>query len=264
MNIVLRKTLLALAIAGTAGAAQADIVSGQSYTETDGIRLGAATFQNPGVAGAGVDGQLLNQLAPATHFALADYQDSTGVYTWSGREIVADGAAPGPDTPIDHSGIGVWSFAQVGSQDVWFGEWDAEAAEGDGAIGDKVAGTHTAWYVGESGDVATTLPTGAPVTYTVQSINNYTGATLPTSTLTANFDGLTASSTGDISFSGGAITNTGSDVQLAANGVNVASSGGTNGDLAGNFFGTGAAAVAGIVTFADRNQDTAFGGSKNP
>ncbi|WP_246050218.1 Slam-dependent surface lipoprotein [Brenneria nigrifluens] len=152
----------------------------------------------------------------------------------------------------------------MGSQDVWFGEWDAEAAAGDGAIGDKVAGTHNVWYVGESGDVATTLPTGAPVTYTVQSINNYTGATLPTSTLTANFDGLTASSTGDISFSGGAITNTGSDVQLAANGVNVASSGGTNGDLAGNFFGTGAAAVAGIVTFADRNQDTAFGGSKNP
>ena len=38
---------------------------------------------------------------------------------------------------------------------------------------------------------------------------------------------------------------------------------GTNGALNGDFFGTGASAVAGTVKFADRSKDTAFGGSKN-
>jgi hypothetical protein len=42
----------------------------------------------------------------------------------------------------------------------------------------------------------------------------------------------------------------------------VASSSGTGGNLDGRFFGTGAAAVAGMVKFADRNRDTAFGGAK--
>lgn len=259
---IMKKTVLALAVLGAFGTAQAAVVGGQSYTEAGGFRIGTANFENPGTAGVGVDGQLFNFLAPATHFAISKYQDSTGVYHWTGRQIVAAGDAPGPQGPgPDHSGLGVWSFAQVGSQDVWFGEWDAESATG--AVGTKVAGTHTVWYNGENGDVATTLPTAAPVSYTVRSINNYSGSALPTSTLTANFATGAASSTGDIGFTGGTIGTVGSDVRLAASGVSVASASGTGGSLDGKFYGTGASGVAGIVTFSDRTKDTAFGGSKN-
>ncbi|TNL09683.1 hypothetical protein CYD30_12630 [Kosakonia cowanii] len=258
---IMKKTVLALAVLGAVGTAQAAVVGGQSYTEAGGIHI-SQTATNPPATAAYVDGQLGNIPVVTTHFALSGYQDSNDVYHWSGREIVANGDAPGPEIPpANHSGLGVWSFAQVGNQDVWFGEWDAESTTG--AIGTKVAGTHTVWYNGENGDVATTLPTAAPVSYTVRSINNYTGSALPTSTLTANFATGVASSTGDIGFTGGTISTVGSDVRLAASGVSVASASGTGGSLDGKFYGTGASGVAGIVTFSDRTKDTAFGGSKN-
>lgn len=261
MSIFLKKALLALAIAGVAGVAQADVVSGQSYTETGGIRVGAATGVTPAVPGAGVNGELFNSLAQTSHFAFSDYQNATtGVYNWSGRQIVADGVAPGPESPADHSGLGVWSFAKAGSDDVWYGTWSAESTSG--AAGTKVAGTHTAWYVGEDGNVATTLP--ATATYTVRSINNSTQTA--TSVLSATFNGGsngTASSTGDIAFTGGSINTVGNDVRLAASSVAITSNGGSGGTLNGNFYGTGASSVAGIVTFANRNLNTAFGGAKN-
>lgn len=257
---IMKKTVLALAVLGAVSTAEAAVVGGQSDAASP-FHVGTATYGTAGAAGAGVTGQILNLVASFDHFALPAYFNSTtGVYSVSGRQLVADGA-PGPGTPVDHSGLGVWSFAQVGSQDVWFGEWDAESTTG--AIGTKVAGTHTVWYNGENGNVASTLPTAAPVTYTVRSINNYSGSTLPTSTLTANFATGAASATGDIGFTGGTINTVGSDVRLAASGVSVASASGTGGSLDGKFYGTGAAGVAGIVTFSDRTKDTAFGGSKN-
>nr|WP_209021093.1 Slam-dependent surface lipoprotein [Allopusillimonas ginsengisoli] len=198
----------------------------------------------------------------ASHFAQTEYVNDHDVYNFSGREVAADMAArPGTRGP-DHSRIGVWSFAQVGNQDVWFGEWSAESQTG--AVGTKTPDTHTVWYVGENGDVAATLPAGAPVSYTIRSINHYTGSALPTSTLTANFDTGSAHSSGDIRFNNGSIKTIDKDVQLGAKEVSVASSGGTNGTLEGKFFGTGATGVAGIVKFTDRHQDTAFGGTKNP
>ncbi|WP_237173560.1 Slam-dependent surface lipoprotein [Paracandidimonas lactea] len=254
-----KKVLLTMVLTGLGGAVHADIVGGQAHVDSGAVRVGPSDFREQNMAGIGVDGLLRGRFAPASHFARDRYKNSAGVYQTSGRRAVQDGA-PGRG-PADHSKIGVWSFAKVGSQDVWFGEWDAESATG--AIGTKTAGTHTTWYVGENGDVARTLPT-APVSYTVRSINNYTGAALPTSTLTANFTTGTAGSVGDIAFSEGTIRTVGSDVQLAALGVNVASSGGMAGTLDGKFFGTGASAVAGLVKFADRTRDTAFGGSKNP
>lgn len=260
MHHLTKKTLVTLVLVGLAGAAQADIVSGLSHADAGAIRLGASTVPPAGQSGVTLDGQFDGRYVPAAHFARQRYLDSNQVYRFSGRQL-AEAMASRPGAP-DHSKVGVWSFAQVGSQDVWFGEWSAESTSGD--IGSKSPGTHTVWYVGENGDVASTLPTGAPVSYTVRSINNYTGAALPTSTLTANFATGAASSIGDIGFSGGAIKTAGRNVQLAASDVKVASSGGVGGKLEGDFFGTGAAGVAGIVKFADRNRDTAFGGSKNP
>ncbi|MBK0035765.1 hypothetical protein IBT47_26155 [Erwinia sp. S43] len=259
MNQIMKKSVLALALFGAAGAAQAVVVTNQSYTETGGIRVGQTTAAVPTPA-AGVDGQLYGAKATFTHFASPTYQDASGAFHFSGREMVADGA-PGPAGPgPDHTKLGVWSFAKVGTQDVWFGEWDGEATSG--AVGTKTAGTHTVFYAGENGDVATTLPTAAPVSYTIKSINQYSG-TLPTSTLSANFNTKVASSSGDINFTGGTISTVGTDVRLAATSVGVLSASGTGGTLDGKFFGTGASAVAGIVKFADRNKDTAFGGTKN-
>lgn len=258
MHQVARKIVLGLAIAGTAGIAHAEVLSGQSFTDPGGIRVGSSTFPVRSKPGAGVDGQLRNAIAATSHFANARYKADTGVYHFSGRKLVEDGA-PGSDVR-DHSKLGVWSFAQAGNLDVWFGEWSAEVPTG--ATGSKTPGTHTVWYVGENNDVAATLPLAEPVRYTIRSINNYTGGALPVSTLTANFSTGVASASGDIGFREGAIRTVGKDVRLAASGVSVASSGGSGGNLDGRFFGTGAAGVAGIVKFADRNRDTAFGGIK--
>lgn len=264
MNGAMKKAAIVLAISGIAGisgVAHAAVLGDVSHADPGGIRVGASTYpeSDRGSPGAGVDGQLRNAIASTSHFANAKYRNVHGVYDYSGRQLVADGA-PGPGSRADHSKLGVWSFTQAGSEAVWFGEWNAESATG--AAKTKVPGTHTVWYVGESKDVASTLPTGSPVRYTVRSINNYTGAALPTSTLTANFALGTARSTGDIAFSTGAIKTVDQDVRLTASNVSVASSSGTGGNLEGRFFGSGAAAVAGMVKFADRNLDTAFGGAK--
>ncbi|TEA78866.1 Slam-dependent surface lipoprotein [Allopusillimonas ginsengisoli] len=262
MNHTLKLAVLAFAIAGIGSVAQAEVVGGVSHSDPGGVRVGASTYplNDQGKPGAGVDGQLRGAYASTSHFANPEYRDGNGVYSYSGRLLVSRGA-PGPGQRGDHSKLGVWSFSQVGSHDIWFGEWNAESPTG--AVGTKAPGTHTVWYVGENSDVASTLPTGSPVRYTIRSINNYTGNDLPTSTLTANFATGAASSRGDIGFSGGAIKTVDRDVRLTASRVTVASSGGTGGDLEGKFFGTGAAAVAGVVKFADRNRDTAFGGTKN-
>lgn len=160
--------------------------------------------------------------------------------------------------PPSHAALGNFNFAQVGSQAVFFGEWSD--------TGSSASAKHTVYYAGEAGNVATTLPTGT-ATYSIKSINNAyaaSGASLPGSTLTANFGGRTASSAGDINFSGGTISVDGARVQLAAGNVGVNSVGGLNGQLNGDFFGTGAAAVAGTVTFTgERSKNTAFGGAKN-
>ncbi|TKR54719.1 hypothetical protein D7I39_14670 [Allopusillimonas ginsengisoli] len=264
MNGAMKKAVLTLAVSGMAsiaGMSQAEVVSGLSYSDAGGIRVGPAVYprDDRGKPGAGVDGQLRGAIAATSHFANAEHKDGNGMYHYSGRKLVA-GGAPGAGDPRDHSKLGVWSFTQAGSQDVWFGEWSAESASD--TVGTKTPGTHTVWYVGENGNVASTLPTDAPVNYTVRSINNYTGAALPTSTLTANFATGAASSQGDIGFSRGEISTVDKDVRLAARNVRVTSSGGTGGSLEGKFFGTGAAAVAGIVKFADRDRDTAFGGTK--
>ncbi|MFE8117942.1 HupA family protein [Brenneria goodwinii] len=263
MNTFLKKAVLALAIAiaGAASLAQANVVGGQTDTSSP-FQTGVAEYPltSAGAAGASVTGQVGGLTAAFSHYARPAYYNSTAdIYNVSGRQLVADGA-PGAGSPVDHSGVGVWSFAQVGSEDVWYGTWSEESTSG--AVGTKVAGTHNAWYVGEDSDVATTLPASA--TYTVRSINNSTQTA--TSVLSATFNGGsngTASSTGDIAFSGGSINTVGNDVQLAASGVSVASNSGTGGSLTGNFYGTGASSVAGAVAFADRDLNTAFGGAKN-
>src|SRR5690606_30577917 len=107
MNDALKKTVLALAVVGIAGVAQADVVSGLSYSDPGGVRVGKATYprSDAGKPGAGVDGQLRGAIAATSHFANAKYRDDNGVYHYSGRRLVDDGA---PSTGFrDHSKLGV-------------------------------------------------------------------------------------------------------------------------------------------------------------
>ncbi|MGA8884659.1 MAG: hypothetical protein WB445_13805 [Acinetobacter sp.] len=82
---------------------------------------------------------------------------------------------------------------------------------------------------------------------------------MPASTLTAEFGSRKISSAGDINFANGSID----AAKASFTAASVVSSGGTGGLVKGDFFGTGAAGVAGTVKFQDRNQDVAFGGTKN-
>jgi len=253
-------TLATLAVLGLASTAQAEVQSGIS---NDGAAINVGNTEYPAVSdtpGIGHESLAGGDRVSFTHLQIPSATTGTGVGgadNWKLTHIDPSMGPPSPDP--DHSGMGYFNFAQVASEAVFFGEWSQNEASSSDP-------THTVYYAGQAGDVATTLP-GGEVTYNVKSLNNaYTGtsADLPNSTLTANFGTWSASSTGDISFDGGLIlVDADNRVALFADGVSVTSVSGTDGDLVGDFFGTGASAVAGIITFADSAKDTAFGGAKN-
>ena len=90
---------------GMIGAAQAAVVSSQSYTESGGLRTGSSLYPigTAGSAGVGVNGVLLGVKAAVSHFDTLGYTNAYGVIDFSGKQIVADGKAPGV-WPADHSG----------------------------------------------------------------------------------------------------------------------------------------------------------------
>lgn len=250
-------SMLALALGGFAGMAQAAVYSGASDATylSVGSASGTTTDDHGGQAGDPAIG--VKAFYNGTRVSFAGLQ---GMGATSGAGTTADPKITRITTammPPSHASLGYFNFAQAGAQAVYFGEWSN--------TGSASSPQHTVYYAGEAGNVASTLPTGT-ATYTVKSINNAyagSGASLPSSVLTANFGSYSAVSSGDINFTGGTISVNGTRVQLGANNVAVASVAGSNGVLSGDFFGTGAAAVAGTVKFADRSKDTAFGGNKN-
>ncbi|MFT3763278.1 MAG: Slam-dependent surface lipoprotein [Pseudoxanthomonas sp.] len=255
----MKVSMLALALFGVAGIAQADDVVYSGISNGTYVQVGGASSttvdDHGGQAGDPAIG--VNAFYGGARVSFAGLQglgSTSGAGTASDPKLTHITPAM---MPPSHAALGNFNFAQAGSQAVYFGEWSS--------TGSSSSSDHTVYYAGVAGNVATTLP--ATATYTVKSINNAysasSGSALPTSTLSANFGSNTASSTGDISFTGGTISVSGARVALGASGVSVASVSGTGGTLSGDFFGTGAAAVAGIVTFASsHSKDTAFGGPK--
>jgi len=167
---------------------------------------------------------------------------------------------PGEEPETDHSGLGVFHFAQVGTSDVWFGEWSASGTNGDA--------TRTVYYSGVSAD--SSVPTSGTATYTVVGINNYDGtaASLLNGTLTADFGAATltggminSSFTKGVNIGTANINSdasvTGSNAYGAFNGTTV-----TGGTVSAQFY-NGQADLAGLVDFAGTQYDTAFGGSKD-
>lgn len=249
---VLNVSLLAVALLGLAGVAQADSASGQSYSgaivvagSDGGTPNHASQAGTPSVGvlafygGAKVGFSGLKGMVPA---------DSNGVTTITPAMM-----------PASHAALGNFDFKQVSNQQVYFGEWSQNGTTNDP--------TRVVYYSGDN--TGRVLPT-TNVTYAVQGISNYSGANLLSGDLTASFGAAAPTLTGNLA--NGALK-----VQLAANidkstaafsGAAVARNSTTNAQLStgttqGSFFGAGAtASLAGIAKFADRNYDTAFGGVK--
>lgn len=244
-------TVLAVALSGLAGVAQAEVYSGQSYTGTVAVG-GSAGSTGPGhpsdagLPAAGVTGVFGGAKVPFSGLQGMAAADANGVTTITTAMM-----------PPSHAALGNFDFKQVASQAVYFGEWSATGANNDP--------TRVVYYSGEA--AGRVLPT-SNVTYAVQGINNYTGSNLMSGELTASFGNASPTLTGSLS-------NSALKVQVAANintstasfsGAAAALNPTTNATLStgttqGTFFGAGAnASLAGITKFANRNYDTAFGG----
>lgn len=171
----------------------------------------------------------------------------TGLYSWI------------PGMP-DHSKLGRMSFAKVGNNDVWFGEWADVAA---GAANGSAGTNRTVFYSGMG--KTTNLPTSGTATYAVKGINNHVAhnTNVLQGTLTANFG--TKRLNGTLSRSGLSIAINSAAINTAQASFNgpAKANGNINGNASGHFYGNQGAALAGIAKFNGHSHlDTAFGGTK--
>ncbi|OAH42148.1 hypothetical protein AX777_22140 [Sphingobium yanoikuyae] len=158
---------------------------------------------------------------------------------------------------VPHTGLGYFNLSRVGANEVWFGEWTSD--------NNVSTGDQTVYYVGR--DLSATPTAATTATYDVKGINDYqTNGALLTGTITANFDGSGGGTVGG-SLTGHqtvSLSNVGiSGATFSTVNGGSASIAGGSAEASGAFFGTNAAAIAGIVTSnVDRSLDTAFGGSR--
>ncbi len=154
--------------------------------------------------------------------------------------------------------LGVFNFAQVGNQDIWYGEWSESGIEGDT--------TRTVFYSGANAD--TTIPSSGGAIYQVSGLNNYNGesSSLVEGVLTANFELGTLD---------GAIFSQDQTRVIYVNDATINSDATITGDNMTGIFnnqsiedGTisaqlynGAFDIAGLIDFEGTEYDTAFGGS---
>lgn len=223
--------------------------SDNTYIEVGVSNVGSpGGTHSPGLAGIGVytsgignrvDFQGLSTYAPA---------DDNGIHNIS---------APIDVSQPDHSGLGVFSFAQVGGQDVWFGEWSQDGATS--------FSNRAVFYYGDTSN--NSMPTNGVATYTVQGLNFYSGSNELNGTLTANFgaqtltgqmvDGVLEINVGNATFdSAGVISSSNAQAKVVQNVV-------STGTVEGRFYGANAAALAGMATFTNSDFDTSFGGTKD-
>ncbi|WP_240700293.1 Slam-dependent surface lipoprotein [Sphingomonas gei] len=245
LKLFATSAVVALAFAGTAHAQVAGGTSDSSHNQVGVSASFGPTHPTAGVAGLSASATgLSNKVA---------FQDLKNDGTTDGNGVTTiNNPITGPD---DHQNLGLFHFAQVANNDVWFGEWTSTATSG--------STDHTVYYAGTT--TGTTIPASGTASYSVKGINNYAASSgLLSGTFNADFTAKTLTgglsnaaysvNIGSATFnSGGAIAST-----TASN-----SAGATGGTVDGRFYGANAATLAGIVTFAARQYDTAFGGTKN-
>ncbi|WP_052063868.1 Slam-dependent surface lipoprotein [Nitrincola sp. A-D6] len=174
---------------------------------------------------------------------------------------------PITEAPETHDELGIFSFAQAGDGDVWFGEW---SENGETVVDGTTYNGRQVYYHGDDADsnVTTNNLLGSVVDYNVTGINKYTENGVMQGTFTADFGTLeltgyvqnTTSNikldigTADIGLNTAAVS--GNGAVFSVSGVDVA----TGGTVNGHFFNN-QDALAGIANFgAGSDYNTAFGG----
>ncbi len=244
---------IALTIA-FAGLSQAAVVgSSSTLIATVGVSDVNHPPHTPGLAGISVP-------MPQGMHGVVDFQglthygtiDSNGIYTLS---------FPYTDAPQSHQDLGVFNFAQVGTADVWFGEWSPSGTFDDAK--------RTVYYVGSNADTA--VPNSGVATYSVTATNNYylNNNDLLTGTLTADFGAaqLTGSMTNSLYGINIGTTTINSDASVTGTGTATATMLGifplaSGGNVSAQFY-NGQVDLAGMVDFNGKVFDTAFGGTKD-
>ena len=263
MNNLKRYILAALAAALFAGPAHAGVV-GESSDDKK-VEVGASTVSGgphaKGLPGIGLIG---NEQLPK---GIVDFYGLTA-YARPDSHGVSSLTYPS-SAPTDHSKMGVFHFAKVSGADVYFGEWSQTSSVTDG--------THTVYYAGD--DSGATVPASGIATYSVKGISDYANKGLLSGTFYATFapggggtlSGILSNSASKYSLEiGQTLSNpvfikadgtfSGEKALAKQSGATLAN----NGKVSGRFFGAGARALAGLVTFQGKRQyDTAFGGSQN-
>lgn len=218
-------------------AAQANYVGTQN--DNTNIEVGESTVNGgPHVAGrAGIGIAAMGSTQQKVDFqALSAYaQPTNGIHSLS----------------MGHASTGTFNFAKVGTSDVWFGEWSQDF---NGNGNDRAV-----YYVGNNTN--TTVPVSGIASYAVKGVNKFSGNNQLTGDFTADFGaqkltGSLANSSLSLTVNANITSST-----AAFNGTSLAN-GTSRGVATGHFFGADAASLAGIATFADRQLDTAFGGTK--
>ena len=237
LSLVLMTTL------GLMTTAHAEIGSDRSY-------LGLMLLSTKEVK-VGIQGVLGSNLTGFGHlkYKMPDYN---GIYTLTGSQI------PMPA----HRILGVWSFKQLGSSNIYFGDWAREEKDSAGAYTQKAnPATHTVFYIGENADSSITS-TGT-ATYNVTGVTNaqhYAGtyqADFGAKTLTGSLtDGVDTLNIGHVRIETSDATISGETASWSG-----ANRHATDGYITGQFFNQ-QKDILGLAQFDDRSLDIAFGGSQ--
>ncbi|MBB5734886.1 hypothetical protein FHT08_000652 [Xanthomonas campestris] len=251
----IQKPMLTVAVGVTVlllgGVAQAANFVGSSTNEGY-VKVGVSTVSG-GPHQAGFAGVAVNSTG------LDKPVDFKGLASYGGTGSVKVLNFPYSGAPSSHDSLGVFAFAQVGTQDVWFGEWYSRKDNAEGL------NTHTVYFMGDNADTA--IPASGTASYNVVGINNYSSGNQLTGTFDANFG--TRRLTGSIQNGAGFAVNVGTatiNTNASISGTNAtARQSGTlvssNGVVSGQFY-AGQTALAGTANFTGVQYDTAFGGSK--
>lgn len=258
MNMHNKLSVIAVSLLGLglSGIAQAEYVGAASNTTN--IQVGQSTV-NGGPHVAGKAGVSVASLGAANFVDFAGISAYASTSSTSPTVYTLDYSTA---APTDHSNMGHFNFAKVGSSDIWFGEWSQTSSASDG--------THSVYYVGDN--TGTTVPTSGTATYAVSGISNFGSNGLLSGTFAADFAagtlrGAVSNASSGYAVNIGTATIDASTAAFSGSGATATVSGGSvasGGAVSGNFYGAGAASLAGIASFGSSSvYNTAFGGTKN-
>lgn len=277
-----------LALAAPAGFAQT--VAGNASTAY--VVTGASTLMGTGYAGISMPGTNPPTTNPVDQSGIVSFkygpiaQANTALggltgngyivlggvtmsETWkttlaNGTDIYAYRQIAAPLTGYPHFGGEV--IAKVPGYEVYFGEWAPKGSNTGTGHDNNLnmsSSLRTVYYVGEN--PTTSMPTLTNAQYDVVGIRKYDpdspATTLSTGTLTANYGGGSGTLKGTLTGGAGTVffgSNALPQTTISSNGTFQ----NTAGTIQGQFYGSGAEALAGIYNAGNSQTSVAFGGVK--